>query len=47
MEKEKKKINGGPKTREIVVHALNKSDRRIMRGKKRIGDGCGSTEEEG
>ena len=24
MEKEKKKINGGPKTREIVVHALNK-----------------------
>ena len=24
MEKEKKKINGGPKTREIVVHALSK-----------------------
>ena len=23
--KEKKKINGGPKTREIVVHALSKS----------------------
>ena len=39
MEKEKKKITGGPKTREIVVHALSKIDRRSMRGKKRIGDG--------